>query len=610
MQKCSGPKSNGINKTLIQEIQGAGMFRIVCRLLNMIYQSSAIALVIQILFVVIEGLLPIAVAVLWKNILSKLEDPAIINIDMLIIPFVLLGVVGGISVSFRYFSEVVDTYFRNQLSLNMQKYIHEKSTRIPVVFYEIPMLKDMIERAQDAFCYGPAVGAAMSITLLISSGISFLSAGILLICFHPLLAFILIIVCIPYLIKIYINKKRVELELKLSPRRREATEYASYFSKYEYVKETKLWDIGSFFLNKWCSIMDQINEEEASVNRRVIVYDFIIEAINRIGYIISIFFSAFFLIQGKIGIGEFGAIIYLLGEVDEKAESFFLVITGLHEELLNVSKGFEYLDLPEDYRDGKRTLPIIDYVESSNVSFVYPLTEQYVLKDINLNIEKNQIVAFVGLNGSGKSTLVKLLLGMLPPTHGKVNYNGTDISTIPYSNLYENVTALFQDFGHYYLNVSENVFLSDISKKDDKKRIKNACINAGCLQWINDLNNGFDTLLGKTYGGQELSGGQWQQLAIARAYFKTSSFVVLDEPTSALDSYNEEILYKNFKALCTDKIGIIVTHRIGAASLADKILVIEDGSIIEAGNHDELILKKGRYWEMYHKQSDLYRKVT
>lgn len=514
---------------------------------------------------------------------------------------------GAFSVSFQYFSEIVDTYFRNKISLNMQKYIHKKSERLSILYYEIPQLKDLIERAQDAFCYGPAVGASMSIIVLISSIVSLISSTVLLMSFHYLLAIIIIFISVPYLLKLYLNTKRVELEIQLSPKRLEATEYTNYITKYEYIKETYFWNLSKLFINKWLSVMNKINEEEVDLNRKILLYEFLLDSVNYTGYVMSILLSVVFIIQGKIEIGQFGAIVYLLGEVNVKVEMFFRLISDLHEELLNVNKGFEYLDLLEEIRLSSITPSINKYITSTNKTFVYPMTKNTTVENLNINLYKNEIIALVGLNGAGKTTITKLLLGIITPTSGSIKYDDIDISEINYSTLYKNVSAVFQDFGKYFLNIRDNICLSDIERRNDLKLITEVSEKIGCLKWIHDLPKGYDTLLGKSYGGQDLSGGQWQQLALARAYYKSSQLIVLDEPTSALDPFNEELLYKNFVELCKGKIGIIVTHRIGAASLADKILLIEDGCVKESGNHDELMKMKGKYYNMFTIQSNMYK---
>lgn len=574
----------------------------------MIFKCSTLALVLQIMSSLAGGLLPIAVAIKWKEILTFItENTGKINVSNMTVPFIQLAIVGALSSSFYFFSEIVDTYFRNKLSLNMQANIHDKSERVPTLFYEMPQLKDLIERAQQAFCYGPAVGVATSVTSMFSSAISVALAAILLFNFNSILAVVILFVAIPYIIRTYVSNRRVELAVQLSPKRREASEYTKYFTKYEYIKETKLWHISHFFMDKWEKLMIRINLEEVYANKKILSIEFILETINRVGYVGAILLSGVLLIQNKIGVGEFGAVIYLLGNIQERIEHFFGVIQVTYEAILNVDKGFEYLDLLEDNRNSN-SVPIFDSnIKTEDATFIYPLTEKPAVDQLNVDIQQGEIIALVGVNGAGKTTITKLLLGLLNTTSGSVYFDSKDISNINYKSLYHNVSAVFQDFNHFYLSVRDNIAIGDTQNNYNSELLDVVSIQAGCSRWISDLPDGYNTMLGKEYGGLELSGGQWQQLSIARACFKPSKFIVLDEPTSALDPFNEEKLYNNFKALCKGKIGIIVTHRIGAASLADKILMIEDGKVVEEGKHEFLISKQGKYYDLFNRQSYMYK---
>jgi ATP-binding cassette subfamily B protein len=228
------------------------------------------------------------------------------------------------------------------------------------------------------------------------------------------------------------------------------------------------------------------------------------------------------------------------------------------------------------------------------------------IDNINITLQQGEIAAIVGRNGSGKTTLAKLLLGIYQPDTGRIMYDGMDISALDPAARYQNVSVVFQDFNHYYLTVRENIGISDTMNINDMDKIKAACIKAGDYDFIEKLQDGIETMLGREYGGTELSGGQWQHLALARGYFRESAFIILDEPSSALDPFKESRMYENFKNLCHNKTGIIITHRLSAASLADRIILIDNGQIIEQGSHNELYSKKGHYWEMYKAQANLY----
>jgi ABC-type multidrug transport system fused ATPase/permease subunit len=281
-------------------------------------------------------------------------------------------------------------------------------------------------------------------------------------------------------------------------------------------------------------------------------------------------------------------------------------LSEVHGNIGIVAKGFEYLDLIEENRTVNPGSLKVKGIECKNISFTYPLSNHKAVDNITISLKNGEITAIVGHNGSGKTTLIKLLLGLFEPDVGKIIYNDADISSVIPSALYKDVSAVFQDFNHYYLTIRENIGISDTMHINNTEKIIEACTKAGDFDFIASLPNGIDTPLGKEYGGSELSGGQWQQLALSRGYFKGGSFIVLDEPASSLDPFKESQIYENFKRLCYDKIGIIITHRLGAATLADKILLMENGQIIEQGSHSELCAIKGNYWNMFKAQAGLY----
>lgn len=503
-------------------------------------------------------------------------------------------------------TRIADTIFRNETSLKLQGEVHKKSLKIPTVYHEVPKLKDIMSKAQEAFCYGPAIGATMSVVGIFSVFISLITSLMILWSFHYSLVFLVVMIALPYLLKLYINKVKFDFNIKSSPKRREADEYKKYFVSYDMVKEMKILNAKDFFLNKWLNVMNEIKKEEISINIKVIVMETIVEIVEAVFYVSSILLAIYLVVNDALNIGEFGAIIMIIGTLKNDITSFLDDFTSMHEELSFVKKGFEYMDLNEEKRPVKVSPEINSGITCKDVSFAYPFTSESVLDNINIDIKKGEVIALVGANGAGKSTFAKLLLGLLRPSTGKVMYDNKDINEIDYKEAYKNSSAVFQDFNHYYLTIGENIGLSDIKNIQDSTLILDAAKKSGAISFIDNLPEGINTQLGKPYGGIELSGGQWQQLALSRGYFRESEFIVLDEPSSALDPLKEAMMYEKFKELCTDKIGVIITHRVGAAKLADKIFLMENGKIIECGTHGELYNQGGKYHEMFTAQANMY----
>lgn len=613
MLNYSTLKKNGMNNenkdilSFLKTKEDVSILKTATRLFKLLLNVIKKDLFIKVSFSIIGAVLPLLASLIWKDLIELITKNTIsLDSSNIILTFVLFAIVGGISVSFSHLSEVIDTIFRNETSLKLQGEIHKKSIRIPVVYYEIPKINDIISKAQEAFCYGPAIGAAMGIINVFSILVSLISSLFILWSFHYSLVILVFCIGIPYLLKLYINKVKLDFNIKSSSKRREADVYKKYFTNYEYVKETIVLDAKDFFLKKWIKVMEKIKKEEISINIKSIILETLIEIFEAIGYVLSIFLAMYLISNNILDIGKFGAIVMIIGTLKGNIARFLSDLADMHQELSFVKKGFEYIDLKEEDRPIDICPTLNKGITCENVSFTYPFTSQTAVKNLNINIKSGEVIAVVGANGAGKSTFAKLLLGLIKPDSGRVLYDDLDINEINYRYVHKNTSAVFQDFNHYYLTVGENIGLSNVDNINNNDLILEAAKKSGAISFIDNLSEGLQTQLGKAYGGIELSGGQWQQLALARGYFRDSQFIVLDEPTSALDPLKEAMMYEQFKQLCIGKIGVIVTHRLGAAKLADKIFLMDNGKLIECGSHEDLYNQNGLYKKLFLSQASMY----
>jgi len=242
-----------------------------------------------------------------------------------------------------------------------------------------------------------------------------------------------------------------------------------------------------------------------------------------------------------------------------------------------------------------------------NVGFGYPGSDRLVLRGVSLHIRAGERLALVGENGAGKTTLAKLLLGLYRPTEGRVLVDGVDLTHLDPQVWRRHAAAVFQDFQQYHLTVRENIVFGDLDQRDDEEAIRQAARLSGAASVIGDLPQGYDTLLGKDFeDGQELSQGQWQKIAVARAYLRDADVLVLDEPTAALDARAEVEVYRQFRDVSAGKTVLLISHRLGSARLADRILVLNGGAIVEQGTHADLLVLGGRYAHMLGVQAQWY----
>jgi ATP-binding cassette subfamily B protein len=288
-----------------------------------------------------------------------------------------------------------------------------------------------------------------------------------------------------------------------------------------------------------------------------------------------------------------------------------------------MSNLFEYLDLPADdpLSNGVgRSWPVVDLaqkpqsvanvpqaIELRNVSFRYPGKESWALRDVNLTIAPGEVIAFVGENGAGKSTLIHLLMRMYEPTEGEILYGGRPLREIPLDELHRRIGAVFQDFVRYQFSVAENIGLGWVPALEDRARIEKAAGAGGADAVVSNLPRGYDTMLGGYFeAGQELSVGQWQKIAIARAFMRDAEVLILDEPTASLDAEAEHEMWKRFKALARGRTAILISHRMSTVRLAERIVVLRGGRIEELGSHAELLARDGRYAHLFRLQAAGY----
>ncbi|MEP7359526.1 MAG: ABC transporter ATP-binding protein, partial [Anaerolineales bacterium] len=247
-------------------------------------------------------------------------------------------------------------------------------------------------------------------------------------------------------------------------------------------------------------------------------------------------------------------------------------------------------------------------IEFKNVSFRYPGQEDWALQDVNLTIRPGEKIAFVGPNGAGKTTLIKLLTRLYDPTEGEILLDGVDLRQYDPHGLRQRIGVIFQDFVRYHMQAAENVGFGQIDALADRPRIERAAAKSGADNVIRGLPEGYDTTLGRWFSkGRELSGGEWQKIALARAFMRDCDMIVLDEPTAALDAENELRVFQQFRELTVDKIAVLISHRFSTVRMADQIYVVEGGRITEQGPHENLLLLGGTYARLFTLQAESYR---
>ena len=312
--------------------------------------------------------------------------------------------------------------------------------------------------------------------------------------------------------------------------------------------------------------------------------------------------------QGAITVGDFSLFVGGIVGVQNQFSNLLSSVTGIYESLLYMRNLFEFLELPSrDLEAGDEWRGPITSIEFDQVSFRYPLTERDVLTDVSFKISRGQALALVGENGAGKTTVVKLLTRLFEPSSGRILLNGVDAVRFSPRSVQREMSIIFQDYGQYQMTARENIGLSRTDALGDEAAIKSAGEKSGAADMVNELPEGYETMLGRMFpGGRQLSGGQWQRLALGRLYFRPASVQIFDEPTAALDAIAEAAMIDRLRAHGTDRITLLISHRFSTVRMADWIVVLHAGGVVECGTHDELLALHGIYATLFNLQARGY----
>lgn len=452
-------------------------------------------------------------------------------------------------------------------------------------------------------------------TTLISMIIQFITATIVVSTKFPIFVPIIIISTIPLYLSL--DKYRDDTWPYMSTKRGLLERLYQYirltFSSPSTSKEVAIFNNGKILIEKFKLSHELYFREFSKVYSKTLFIIIISGIIQIVAFAITQALNLAAVFAGKLAIGQFTLFFQQTLNLAKSAEGALDQYSSMNMRSKYIDQYFELLEYPNSLilSDNPTLIPITPnppVLEFKNVSFRYPESKRYILKDFNFTIGSGEKVALVGENGAGKSTLIKLVLRFYDPTSGEILLNGVNIKDVDLYKWYSQVGALFQDFIKYQFTFKENVIFGDLTKRNDLLAIKNAIQKAGADSYLKDLPNGIDQVVGKTFeNGADLSGGQWQKLALARAFFRDAPILILDEPTSAIDAKAEYEIFQKVGELQKDKTVLIISHRFSTVRNANRILVLEGGKIVEEGNHKELMKKSGLYAELFELQAQGYK---
>lgn len=584
----------------------------VYKLLKIIFSFEKRYLIGMSLCTILLGIIPFVSLLNTQEILNFIQNRDI-RANKSIIPYLVFFIIIAIFNEFlEVFNSLCTNLYEKYLAYEFNLLILKKTKELTLKDFENPLVYDMLQRAEAEGGVRPfkiIVSFVTSIKIIIKLVIS-----VIILINWNLLA-VALIVFLPIISSFYfykINKEEYLVNYNRTKHERLTWYIAHLLTKDTYIKEIKILNLFNYLYNRFKKTRFKFITEDYNLSKKRSAFNFIFQSLCTIlttGMSVIAMLQA---LSGLILVGTMTTIINTLNNFENTIRTLIGINFSLYQDILfisNLNNFLEYnsLSYTTQILNKKRYIDSIEYIEFKNVSYKYANSSKMALDNISFIFKKNDIIALVGQNGSGKSTLVKILLKLYEDYKGEILVNGIDfkdIDSIQWLNL---VSTVLQDYNKYQFNVLSNIGFGDLNKIDDIKKIKNASAESDSLDFILKLDNKFNQQLGSWFeGGVQLSGGQWQKLSLARLYIREAKLYILDEPTAALDPISEYKIFNKFIKNTNDKISIFITHRFNNAKIANKILVLENGKLIEEGCHEQLIKNNGLYAKLYNIQNSTF----
>lgn len=569
------------------------------RVFSFLKKSDSKILYIIVLISLVLGVIPGLSVILMQNIINAVQNYKVSFLDttILIVIYISQDILTELLTRYKSYKSFI---LQNKLILNLDLSILNKTKELDLEDFEDSEIYNMIQRAQsqsssEVFSY------FMSILSIFQSLINIFTNIIIILSWK---VWIIPLIIISSLIKsvylIFFSKKQYNIIKSRTGKERKKWYYQYLLTNDIAFKEIKMYSLSKYFIENYKKLFNEFFKQDTRLNKELNIIDSIITFFDRLivgGIFILIIWSA----KAKsILIGDSVAYIRSMTNIKNGVESFVGQIVSLSKETLYIEQLFEFLDLDinKSHNMNEKVINDIISIELINVNYKYKSSDKYVLKNINLKLQKNDLCAIIGKNGSGKSTLVKLISGYYDNYEGEIFINNINLKEINKDNLRVHIGILFQDYTKYELTVRENVAIGNLDKMNDDNFIKDLLLSVKAPKYI--VNN-LDAQLGYWFeDGVQLSGGEWMKVALGRAFMRNAKLYILDEPNASLDALSEKNIFSHFQILSSEKIGLLVTHRYSnAKNITNKIIIMDDGKIEDIGTHEELYERSITYRELY-----------
>ncbi len=594
------------------------MFRYSGRAIELVWSTSHALTVALALLTLVAGLLPAGVAYVGAHIVD-----AVVNASRAwsasgqaglrpVFAWVALeGVLVAALAGAQRGLSLCQSLLRAQLGQRVNVMILEKALTLELAHFEDSEFYDKLTRARREASSRPLSLVTRTFGLA-QNAVSLLSYGTLLFQFSPWAVAVLLLAGLPsFFAETKFSGDAFRLFRWRSPETRMQLYLETVLAREDHAKEVKLFGLGPLLLGRYRDIFEKLYSDDRDLTVRRESWGFGLGLLGTFTLYGAYAWIAASTVVARITLGQMTMYLMLFRQGQAAVSAMLSAIGGMYEDNLYLSTLYEYLEtaVPPSPGTAQRGARPDDGIRFEHVGFTYPGSGEPALHDINLHIRPGESLALVGQNGSGKTTLIKLLTRLYTPDSGRILLDGTDLREWDEATLLQRIGVIFQDFARYQMRVGENVGAGDVSHFEDEARWREASNKGMASDFIDTLPAGFQTPLGKWFNdGRELSGGQWQKIALARAFMRSrADILVLDEPTAAMDAAAEATIFEHFRELAGGRIAILISHRFSTVRMADQIIVIQDGRIVEHGSHEQLMALGGHYAQLFSLQAQGYR---
>ncbi|MCT7993984.1 ABC transporter ATP-binding protein [Laspinema olomoucense] len=583
------------------------------RAVQLVWKTSPILTAIVAFFTGIAGVLPAGIAYLGKLII----DSVVVAAESGTGPQTALMYVGFEAIAVMMLTlcqrglSVCQSLLRVLLGQTVNELILEKALTLSLSHFEDSEVYDKMTRARREASSRPLSFVNRTFGL-VQESLGLVAYSGLLLQFSGWVVVVLAIAAIPpFLAETKFAGAAFRVFKRRSPETREQIYLETLIAREDYAKEVQLYQLGPVFLNRYRNIFHRLYQEDRNLTLRRGFWGYVLGLLSSLAFYGTYAWIAIAAISGSITLGDMTMYLMVFRQGQSSFSATLSAIGGMYEDNLYLSNLYEFLEqeIPQAEGSANRGPIPQDGVRFQNVSFTYPDATQPALSDITFHLKPGEKLALVGKNGSGKTTLIKLLTRLYEPSSGQIFLDGLDLRQWDINHLRQRIGVIFQDFVRYQFLVGENIGVGDVDSLEDETRWKTAAEKGMAEPFIATLPQGFYTQLGRWFkSGTELSGGQWQKIGLSRAFMRIKAdILVLDEPTSAMDAEAEFEIFERFRRLAQDRMVLLISHRFSTVRMADTIIVLEAGELIEKGTHEELMQAEGRYAKLFTLQAAGYQ---